>query len=298
MKCNHNKTREINYHHVIEIKNHIIEFDAPRTLCDECNDLVETDRLAVEATKKLNELYNKKYGITKETIVKLRKSYHLSQELFAKILGCAKKTLVSYETGQSIPNDIYMGLLKLLDNKPSIIIDLLKATKDNYSKSEYDSLIKKVNISAPKDGKKTSDNKLIKSLIAYYAENGVPKTKILVETFATYYEYYRLYGKLLDNNSFYKTDSGLTSEAFEMSLLELLENNIIEMVYDVNGNKEMLYLKTIDFDNELITEPKLTLLVRKIKNDYKLLSAEQMLKELKNNVLYDNTVKNKEINFK
>ena len=35
--------------------------------------------------------YNEEYGITKEEIVNLRTRFNLSQELFAKIIGCAKK---------------------------------------------------------------------------------------------------------------------------------------------------------------------------------------------------------------
>lgn len=298
MKCSHNKTRKINYHHVIEIKNHIIEFDLPRNFCEECNELIETDELANDATKKLNELYNQKYGITKEEIVKLRKSFNLSQELFAKILGCAKKTLVSYETGQSIPNDIYMGLLKLLDNKPNTIMDLLKATKDNYSKSEYDNLLKKINLNTNNKEKKNTNSKIIKSLIVYYAENGVPKTKILILIYFTYVEYMKLYNKALDSTMFYKTDSGLICDAFSNAILELIDSNVIEIVYDANGNKEMYYLKTIDFDNELICDEKLSLLARKIKNDNKLYSTEQILKELRSNTLYDATQKNKVINFR
>ena len=38
----------------------------------------------------------------------LRNKYNLSQELFSKIIGCAKKTLISYEKGTAIPNDNYM----------------------------------------------------------------------------------------------------------------------------------------------------------------------------------------------
>ena len=50
-------------------------------------------------------------------IINLRKRYNLSLQQFSKVIGCAKKTLISYEAGTSIPNDIYMVILKtLIDN--------------------------------------------------------------------------------------------------------------------------------------------------------------------------------------
>ena len=47
-------------------------------------------------------------------VINLRNKFNLSQALFAKIIGCAKKTLVSYEKGTAIPNDNYKIILNSL----------------------------------------------------------------------------------------------------------------------------------------------------------------------------------------
>lgn len=54
----------------------------------------------------------------------------MSQELFAKIIGCAKKTLISYEKGKSIPNDSYLIILRNLKSKPDTIKTIIDANKE------------------------------------------------------------------------------------------------------------------------------------------------------------------------
>ena len=90
-----------------------------------------------EYTKEGIRLYNEKYGLPKEDIIAIRKKLNLSVEAFAKIIGCAKKTLVSYETGNSIPNDIYMITIKTIIDNPEVIKNIIEANKERYTNEEY-----------------------------------------------------------------------------------------------------------------------------------------------------------------
>lgn len=94
MKCDncYSQVYYIKEHkHNYMIKGKEITFISPRKFCKNCHQLVYDAELDNKAGCKAIEEYNLKYGINKEEIIKLRKSYHLSQELFAKIIGCAKK---------------------------------------------------------------------------------------------------------------------------------------------------------------------------------------------------------------
>ena len=77
-------------------------------------------------------------------ILELRKSYNLSQDLFSKIIGCAKKTLVSYEKGTSTPNDNYSIILNTLIYKPRLILDFIEGNRESYTKKQYETIMKRL----------------------------------------------------------------------------------------------------------------------------------------------------------
>ena len=66
------------------------------------------------------------------------------QELFSKVIGCAKKTLISYEKGVSIPNDSYLILIKILIANPEIIANLVEANKIQFTDKEYNKINNKI----------------------------------------------------------------------------------------------------------------------------------------------------------
>ena len=86
----------------------MVTYTSKRRVCNNCGNLIYDKELDNNSLYKAYRIYNEKYGIPKDKIINLRKKYNLTQTEFSKIIGCAKKTLISYEQGKSIPNDIYM----------------------------------------------------------------------------------------------------------------------------------------------------------------------------------------------
>jgi len=142
--CGSSETYIRDCKYTISIKNKEVTIICQKRFCKDCNNEIIDEKLEKETLKLAEQKYNELYGMNKDKIVNLRKSYNLSQELFSKIIGCAKKTLVSYEKGTSIPNDNYANLFNILIYKPRIILDLIEANKDMYSKKEYDTIMKKI----------------------------------------------------------------------------------------------------------------------------------------------------------
>ena len=124
--CGCKETYVKEHKHDFIIKGKKINLTSNRRFCKNCNNLVYDSKLDNDASKKAINLYNKKYAITKEEIIELRKKYNLSQELFSKIIGCTKKELVSCEKGNSILNDNYLIIIRNLINKPETIYTLIK----------------------------------------------------------------------------------------------------------------------------------------------------------------------------
>lgn len=283
--CNSENVKEVKHHHVENVKNHIIEFDMNRMVCQDCKNIISNKELDDKFNRELIRLYNIKYGIQAEDIVLLRKKLNLSQELFAKIIGCAKKTLVSYEVGYSIPNDIYMGVLKLINSDNSVILELLAANKDNYTKTEYEKIINRINIKK-NTNTKVDNNELINNIILYFSENGVSKTKVMSLMFLADYDYYMKYGKTITNLEYVNNYNFINILKFEDIIIGLINNHKLELIYDVSGNKEMSYIKSNHIVNSSDFKDDVYKVLDEIKKSHKLLSVEQTLKEVRENEVF------------
>lgn len=197
--CNCSDTYVKDYNHEFVIKGKEICFVSKRRFCKNCDSLVYDYELDNEASQKAISLYNEQYGISKDDIVNLRNSYNLSQELFSKIIGCAKKTLVSYETGKSIPNDCYLIVLKSLINKPETILTLIDSNKEQFTDKEVKRIGSKLVMLAPRNerelfyetetkldefnGYKKFSKEKIFNVISFFSDKGILKTKLLKEMF-------------------------------------------------------------------------------------------------------------------
>lgn len=82
--------------------------------------------------------------LDKDQVKNLRNNYCLSLDDFSKIIGCAKKTLISYEQGVSVPNDSYMITLKTLDANPGVIYYLINSNKERFTDKELNRINKKI----------------------------------------------------------------------------------------------------------------------------------------------------------
>ncbi len=80
----------------------------------------------------------------KEKVKELRKNYSLSLDDFSKIIGCAKKTLISYEQGSSVPNDIYLITINTLIKNPEIIFYLINSNIERFTEKELNRINKKL----------------------------------------------------------------------------------------------------------------------------------------------------------
>ena len=109
------------YKKKVEAKDKVIEVVGKRRFCKHCGSLVYDSVLDNTFTKLALNMYNELYGIPKEYFINISKKLNLSVGDFAKIIGCAKKTLVSYENGNLILNNIYLVAIKTIIDNPEVI---------------------------------------------------------------------------------------------------------------------------------------------------------------------------------
>lgn len=283
--CGSTDTYIKNHEHIYQIKGKEIKFNSDRRFCSKCNNLVYDEKLDNIASEKGIEIYNKLYGVPKEEIIALRKKYNLSQELFSKVIGCAKKTLISYEKGVSIPNDSYLILIKILIANPEIIANLVEANKVQFTDKEYNKINNKISIFLANNEKQlllseeyspteyngyTKFNKeKVYNMIIYFADNTILKTKLLKEMFYADFLFYKENCKSITGLEYCKLPFGPVPDGFETILLNEYQEGMIDYKPVITSSKEYYEIAAKKkFNKELFTKEELDVLA-KIKKYFK-----------------------------
>lgn len=284
--CGSNETNVKDYKHEYPVKNKKITITSKNRFCSKCNNLVYDPYLDNITLKEVFKEYNKSIGISKEDIINLRHRYNLTQEQFSKIIGCAKKTLISYEKGTSIPNDIYLVTIKTLLENPEVLEYMIESNKDRYTEKEYENINKRIsdyyknNNSLFIEEKETepteyngytelSYNK-IKNILLILSENSILKTKLLKEMFYIDFISYKERGCSITGLEYAKCPYGPVPDEFDKILNSFIKNKTIK--YKVEYNEfgyECHIINSIEKINNKVFDKKELEIINKIKEYFK-----------------------------
>lgn len=260
------------YNHSYDIKGKKIEFKSKRRFCKNCNNLVYDDYLDNEASKKALSIYNDMFGINSIEVYKLRKQFNLSLDLFSRIIGCAKKTLISYEKGKSIPNDCYLIVIKSLIEEPRIIYTLIDVNKNEFTEKEYNIIKEKINryfdnnISVYKElseynGYSNYSLDKIKNIILFFSKDNVLKTKLLKEMFYSDFIYFKNNCVSITGLEYAKLPYGPVPEQYESILTKLISEKVINYKVEYNNQYECHNIKAnLNYDPSVFTKEELDVL--------------------------------------
>lgn len=177
-----------------------LEIDERVLVCD-CGQELYDEALDSETMRTITNLYEERIGLSLKEIKSIRTQYGLSMELFSRILGWSKATIVRYETGKFIPDSSHMTVLRRLKEHPEVIDEYYKLNKHKFNEKEQDKITKKLTNSDKKTVEKTLHealqvnyklyektiesgynsfnlNKLI-NMVLFFSEKGVQKTKLM-----------------------------------------------------------------------------------------------------------------------
>ena len=283
--CGSEETYIKDYEHIFNIKNKEIRFTSKRRFCKKCNNLVYDDKLDNLASEIAISKYNEQYGITKEMIIDLRKKYKLSQEQFSKIIGCAKKTLISYEKGKSIPNDCYLIILKSLLLKPETIITLINANKEQFTDKEYEKINSRINesllnnikrIIGSDEDKPTEYNGYTKlsldkiyNMIIYFSKDTIFKVKLLKEMFYADFLCYKESCKSITGLEYAKLPLGPVPDGFENIIYKCIQDKVIDYKEELSLDSVKCYITSKKkFDSTIFNDEEIQIL-EKVKNKFK-----------------------------
>lgn len=250
VKMNHNKFIKNGYE---------IEFDSEERFCKKCDCSVYDRELDNITLKKAIQVYNRQYGIS-EDIKKIRKEIGLSLDELANIIGCAKKTLISYEKGESIPNDTYLIIIKtILDNPESIkllinanrnmfedkrLIRIEKKLNDYYANNSRGLFLDKEIEASEYNGFTEIDIDKLINIITILSDKGINKTKLLKELFYIDFLSYKNKSCSITGLEYTKLPYGPVVDDFEKIFDTLTINNIIDYNIKYNNNYEEHIIKS------------------------------------------------------
>ncbi len=252
--CNGTDTIIKEYKKEFIIKGEKIVETIKSRFCTNCNKQIYDEILDEEAAKKVLLAYSKQYGIEPDKIKQFRKKYHLSQDLFAKIIGCAKKTLISYENGTSIPNDTYMIIINTILENEETIQPIIEANRIRFTEEEYHKIKSKIypyignNIKSicfqidqernPFNGFTKFSIEKLKTIVVFLTMNGINKTKLLKELFYVDFKCYKMFGYSMTGLEYARLPYGPVPDNFEIMLQELEKSEIIDYKKIIHENYE------------------------------------------------------------
>ena len=288
--CGSTDTYVKDYEHDFTRKGNKINFVAKRRFCGNCNNLVYDSVLDNAAIKKAINIYNNKYGVNKDEIINLRKKYKLSQATFAKMLGCAKKTLISYEQGRSIPNDSYLILLKMILEDPENMLTILSTNEDKFSTKESEKILSnfKANntsklfgnmdtLLSEFNGYRELDGDKIFNMILYFAEDGILKTKLVKEMFYADFINFKNTAVSITGLEYAKLNFGPVPDQYEMILNKGLEEGLIECEYKIEGEYEYYNIKAKKKYDKMVFNKEELKSLKKVKDKFKNFTSKEIV---------------------
>lgn len=303
--CNCNDTIVREYEKEFIVKGKVIKETIKSRFCTTCNTQIYDEVLDEEASKKVLLTYSKKYGIDPEQIKHFRKKYNLSQDLFSKIIGCAKKTLISYENGTSIPNDTYMIIMKTLFENEDTIRPIIEANKERFTEKEYSKIERRVypyignNINSiyshgiqelnQFNGFTKFSLEKLKTVVTFLTDNGIHKTKLLKELFYTDFKCYKMYGYSMTGLEYARIPYGPVPDNYEIILQELEKNEIIDYTKIIHENYDEDILKSkVGNDFGILTKEEIDIL-KSVKNYFLNFNVSSIVEFSHNESAYKNT---------
>lgn len=291
--CGNTNTYIKEHEHIYTIKGKEIRFISKRRFCKECNSLVYDAELDNNASEIAISIYNEEYGVSKDEIIALRNKYNLSQELFSKIIGCAKKTLVSYEKGKSIPNDCYLIIIRSLISKPETILTLIDANKEQFTDKEFNKINSKLALLMPNNAKKLLtaidgtpneyngytkfSKEKIYNIILFLADKTIFKTKLLKEMFYVDFLCYKYTCQSMTGLEYSKLQYGPVPDQFEYILNQGATEKIIDYNVSYNNDYECHNISSKkEFNKDLFTDEELEIL-NKVKNRFKKYGSKEIV---------------------
>lgn len=212
--------------------------------CPYCNNEVLPDDY--DPVKNIYDEYLKLYDLTFEDFKNIRGNFNLSHDMFAKLLGWGKKTIIRYEKQESFPQKQYIEVYAKLKKGKTYFLNILRENKKRLGDDYYE-ILKKSGL--------YNHVKTINSFIYMLKDNIMYKTALIKNMFALDFYYNKLYGMPITTLKYAKADHGPIIDNHENIINYLSDNNYVKITVDMDD--KALFKTDLCFDENLFSKEEL-----------------------------------------
>ncbi|AXH99829.1 DUF4065 domain-containing protein [Sporosarcina sp. PTS2304] len=251
--------------------------------CSICGEDVYHEEMATHTLQQLSQLYQSKHSFTPEDIKKIRKSTGLTQTLFAKVINMGEATIKRYEAGTSLPDGTQLGILKMLQKNPGVILEFYEENKKTFSPHDREIISEKLNALTSENLEKSTyevlhllyskyENQLTNgyskfqpaklfNMILFFSKEGVLKTKLMKLLWYTDFLMYQKQEYSISGVPYWHKEFGPVPVEHDTVLGSGTALNIfsIHEEEDVNtGYTKMIVKSDVPFNDVYFTEEELS----------------------------------------
>lgn len=231
--------------------------------CPNCGNILINDNFDSDMYKIYN-CYLNLFDLSFEKIKEIRTKLNLSQEVFSKILGWSKKSIVRYENNDSVPQGEYLNTYMILNENPYYIVKLLERQKNNFTEEEYYKILSILPFN--------KEYKTVNTILYLLKNNKLCETSLMKHLFAVDFYNYKKNKEAITNLKYAHLPHGPVVDNRNALYNFLIKNDYIKIeINDISTN----FTTDKDFDKKLFTKEELNSL-KTIKDKFKGYSASEL----------------------
>lgn len=231
--------------------------------CPNCGNILINDNFDNDMYK-IYDCYLKLFDLSFEKIKEIRTNLNLSQEVFSKILGWSKKSIVRYENNDSVPQGEYLNTYMILNENPYYVVKLLERQKNNFTEEEYYKILSILPFSKV--------YKTVNTILYLLKNNKLCETSLMKHLFAVDFYNYKENNEAITNLKYAHLPYGPVVDSRNTLYNFLIKNDYIKIeINDISTN----FTTDKDFDKKLFTKEELNSM-KLIKEKFKGCSANEL----------------------
>lgn len=261
------------------------EIDERVLMCstNDCHEELYDEILDSATMATLVKMYEERIGLSLEEIKSIRTQYSLSMDLFARILGWSKSTIVRYETGKYIPDASHLAILKQLKDHPESIDEYYKQNRHRFNDKEQEKINKLLSSSDQLNVEKSLNDALninyklyektietgynsfnltkLVNMILYFTQKGVQKTKLMKLLFYSDFLHYKRNLLSITGTPYVRLPYGPVPKDYDLLLSTIEKNAMIDIDYQFVNDYTIININSIkEFDGTSFSEEELEIL--------------------------------------
>jgi len=242
--CQQARQTEVTTHRKsLKVKGKTVQINAKTRICASCHKHIYDEKLDNALSEQAIRAYNETYGVNGEDIVAFRKKHQMTQETLAKLIGIAKKTLISYEKNRAVPQQSHLNTLRLILDDPGKLKKMADLQDHDLSEKEreiVDNLDK--DDLTEYNGFMPYQKDLVKKSILFFAQNKISMTRLMKGLFFLDFNHYRKNAVSLTGLTYWKYEHGPFNKVLYECVAELVEEGSLQAEeMQKNGETFSLY---------------------------------------------------------